>query len=126
MIPGEVEAPELPRRSRTRTLVLALLGLGLVFVGFEPPVIHEITYPNCSTNQPTPKFSSQTKSPIEHLFELAISRLDLRDGVLLVNDRHIPFDFTAGDLTAAMDYSILGNRYDGSVHIGKLDTKLPN
>ncbi len=216
MIPGEVEAPELPRRSRTRTLVLALLGMGLVFlfvgtawyltsaefnslvrkkvvaeleritggqvelsafhwnlsklqfvardltihgreahgeipfihadlvlvrlkifsffggdlglghVGFEHPVIHVITYPDGSTNQPTPKFSSQTKGPAEHLFELAISRLDLSDGILLVNDRQIPFDFTAGDLTAAMDYSILGNRYDGSIHIGKLDTKLPN
>jgi translocation and assembly module TamB len=86
------------------------------------PVIHIIVYPNGSTNAPEPKVKQvSNKTPVQELFDLAIARTDLHDGVLLLNERKVPLDFSVNDLVAAMSYDARAQRFDGSVQVGKMD-----
>ena len=86
------------------------------------PVVHLIVNPDGTTNAPEPKLRSNA-TPVQQLFDLAIARLDLRNGLLLVNDRALPLDFAADDVTAAMTYDHGDRRYDGAVQAGKMDVK---
>ena len=86
------------------------------------PVVHLIVNPDGRTNAPEPKLRSRTTA-VQQLFDLAIARLDLNNGLLLVNDRALPLDFAADDVTAVMTYDHLDRRYDGTVQAGKMDAK---
>jgi translocation and assembly module TamB len=91
------------------------------------PVVHLIFYPDGTTNQPAPKLKvAPTKAPIQQLFSLSISQLEARRGELLWNDEKKPFDFIAHDVSADMTYSVLHRRYDGTLLLGKIDTKFEN
>ena len=96
--------------------------ISLEQVDLQHPVIHIIVHPDGTTNAPEPKIKS-SKSPVQQLFDLAVARADLRDGMLLLNQRRIPLDFSAHDITAAMTYNHLARRYDGSVQVGRMDVK---
>ncbi len=85
-------------------------------------VVHVIVKPDGTTNAPAPKLRSNTTA-VQQLFDLAIERLDLNKGLLLVNDRSLPLDFAANDVTASMTYDRLDRRYDGVVQAGKMDVK---
>ncbi len=86
------------------------------------PVVHLMVNPDGTTNAPEPKLRSHA-TPVQQLFDLAIARLDLHNGLLLVNDRALPLDFAADDVTAAMTYDHGDRRYDGMVQAGKMDVK---
>src|SRR5207244_7299023 len=78
-----------------------------------------------TTNQPEPKLkSASTKDPLQRLFALSISRLDVRHGELLWDNQIIPVDFKANDITADMTHSLLHQRYESNLLLGKVDTKL--
>jgi translocation and assembly module TamB len=124
-----LEGPgQLPYAQVDRTLVrLHIISfverrMSLERVELLHPVIHVIVNPDGTTNAPEPKIKS-SKAPIQQLFDLAIARADLRDGMLLLNQRKLPLDFSANDITAAMTYNHLARRYDGNVQVGKLDAK---
>ncbi len=90
----------------------------------EHPVIHVIVNADGTTNAPEPKVKIESnKSGVQELFDLAIARADLRDGMLLLNERKLPLDFAANDLAAKMTYDSIAKRYDGSVQVGKMDLK---
>ena len=74
---------------------------------------------------PTPRSRrcEATRTAVQQLFDLAIARLDLNNGLLLVNDRALPLDFAADDVTAVMTYDRSDRRYDGTVQAGKMDVK---
>src|SRR5271157_5417944 len=95
----------------------------LRYLGLEHPVIHLIVYPDGTTNAPEPKVKRGNVKPVQQLFDLAIGRADLRNGLLLLNDRALPLDFSADDVEAAMSYDRGEHRYDGNVRAGKLDVK---
>ncbi len=86
------------------------------------PVVHVVVKPDGTTNAPAPKLRSNTTA-VQQLFDLAIARLDLNHGLLLVNDRALPLDFAADDVTASMTYDRFDRRYDGVVQAGKMDVK---
>src|SRR5919108_4572038 len=112
-----------------RAKVISLLGreLGFRRVVVDRPVIHILFYPDGTSNQPAPKVrGGKSRLPIDRLFDLAIDRLELRQGELLWNDRRIPLDVTANDVSLAIDYAALPRRYDGQLNIGKLDGKFRN
>jgi translocation and assembly module TamB len=96
-----------------RVVSLLKREIALNLVSVEHPVIHLIVYPDGSTNQPRPKLSSTSRPDIETLFDLAIGRAEVRNGLLLVNDRATPLEFTANDLHASLDHRSAQNRYDG-------------
>jgi translocation and assembly module TamB len=96
--------------------------ISLKELSLDRPVVHLIVNPDGTTNAPEPKVRS-SETPTQQLFYLAIARLDLHDGVLLVNDRSLPLDFAAADVTAAMTYDHGDRRYDGFIQTGKMDLK---
>ena len=72
-------------------------------LSLDRPVVHLIVNPDGTTNAPEPKVRGNPK-PVQQLFDLAIDRLNLNNGLLLVNDRALPLDFAADDVTAVMTY----------------------
>ncbi len=124
-----LEGPDqLPYAHVDRTLVrLHIISfverqMSLEHIELQHPVIHIIVNPDGTTNAPEPKIKS-SKTAIQQLFDLAITRADLRDGMLLLNQRKIPLDFSASDIAVAMTYNHLAQRYDGNVQVGKIDAK---
>jgi translocation and assembly module TamB len=107
--------------------IISVLGaeFGFHSVVLDHPVIHLIVYPDGTTNQPTPKLKQAAgKTPLEQLFRLSISRLEIRHGELLWNDQKLPLDTVVDDVSADMTYSILRRRYDTNLLLGKVVTKL--
>ncbi len=88
------------------------------------PAIHIIVNPDGSTNAPEPKVKPEhPKTPVQQLFDLAIGRVDVHDGMLLLNQHKLALDFSVNQVIAAMTYDRLAHRYDGSVQVGKMDAK---
>ncbi len=96
--------------------------INLKDLSLDHPVVHLIVNPDGTTNAPEPRVRSNA-TPVQQLFDLAIARFDLRNGLLLVNDQALPLDFAADDVTAVMTYDRHGSRYDGTVQAGKMDAK---
>src|SRR5271157_290614 len=111
--------------ARVRLHVVSFLEtrVHLRYLALEHPVIHLIVYPDGTTNAPEPKVKHGNVKPVQQLFELAIRRADLRNGMLLLNDRQLPLDFSADDIAAAMTYDRRDQRYDGTLQVGKIDAK---
>ena len=130
-IHGREGAGELPFFHADRVLVRMRIAsvfsqrVVLSYMQVDHPVIHLVSYPDGTTNQPQPSATPPTlQADVEQLFRLAVHRLDVRQGALVLNDRSIPLDLTADDVVASMDYAFRPRRYDGQVRIGKLDTRL--
>lgn len=88
------------------------------------PVIHLIVYPDGTTNAPEIKPSAQSsQSPVQLLFDLAIRRADLRRGMLLLNQRQLPLDFSVNDVDARLVYDRRARRYDGRVQVGRMEAQ---
>ena len=107
--------------------LISVLGaeLGFRSLVLERPVVHLVVYPDGTTNQPQPRTRSNG-GPVERLFAFSIRRLEVRKGELLWNDQKIPLDFAANDISANLDYSILHDRYEGDLLLGKVDTQVKN
>jgi translocation and assembly module TamB len=123
--PGEVPLAHVDRVvARIKVISLIETSFGFKFIALDHPVVHVIVYPDGSTNQPAPKVQrTSTSSPVEQLFSLSISRLVVHRGELLWNDQRIPFDLNVSDLSAQLVYSLLRDRFESNLLIGKVDTK---
>jgi len=122
---GELPYAHVGRLYARLKIVSMLRGkIGFRQLSIERPEIHLIVYPDGTTNQPTPKVKSKAGRSAEELFNLGIERLELTDGMLLLNQERIPLNVTANDVTAKMTYSAQEMRYDGSIQAGKVDAKL--
>src|SRR5208283_1009198 len=108
---------------RLRILSFVQVRVNLKYLCLEHPVIHLIVYPDGTTNAPEPKVKQSNATPVQRLFDLAITRADLQNGMLLLNDRELPLDFSADDIVATMTYDRGEHRYDGNVRVGKMDVK---
>jgi translocation and assembly module TamB len=89
--------------------------IGLRYVAVDHPVVHLIVYPNGTTNQPTPKIREQNESPVDRLLQLAIDRMEAKNGELILDQRRIPFEVSGENLSATMAYSKADTTYDGTV-----------
>ena len=113
-------------RALVRLHIISLLErqVSLEQVELWAPAIHIIVNPDGSTNAPEPKVKpDHPKTPVQQLFDLAIGRVDVHDGMLLLNQHKIALDFSVNQVVAAMTYDRLARRYDGSVQVGKMDAK---
>jgi translocation and assembly module TamB len=116
-------------RLEAKVKLISVLGaeLGFDSIALEAPVIHIITYPDGTTNQPQPKINHATdQNPVEKLLSFSIGRIDVRQGTFVWNERRIPLDFSASDISASLAYSFLRHRYDGDLRLGKAETTLAN
>jgi translocation and assembly module TamB len=99
--------------------------IGFSYIILDHPVLHIIVYPDGTTNQPAPHVKQASgKAPVEQLFSLSISRLEVRRGELILGHQRIPLDFMARDVSADMEYELLRRSYEGNVLLGKVDTAL--
>ncbi len=98
--------------------------IGLHSLAFEHPVVHVIDYPDGSTNVPAPPVSRSfgrasgrpaNEGPMEQLFSLAVAQIEVQRGELLWEDKKIPLDFVARDLTLLLNYSLLRRQYEARV-----------
>jgi translocation and assembly module TamB len=127
---GRETATDIPLAHTDRLVaqvkVISFLGTEFGFhdLVLDHPVVHVIFYPDGSTNVSGPRIPTTSgKTPIEKLFGLSIDQLDVRHGELLWDDQAIPVDFTVHDAAVHMEYSYLQRRYQGSVLLGKADTR---
>jgi len=107
---------------RLRVVSFLKTQIDLRRLTLERPVIHVIVKPDGSTNVPEPKGKS-TGDPLQQLFDLAIGRTELHNGLLILNNEKLPLDFKADDVGLMMDYQRLLRRYDASLHLGKIDAQ---
>jgi translocation and assembly module TamB len=113
-------------RALVRLRIISLLErqVSLEQVALWAPVFHLIVNPDGSTNAPEPKIKpDHPKTPVQQLFDLAIARVDVHDGMLLLNQHKLALDFSLNQVVAAMNYDRRAQRYDGSVQVGKMDAK---
>jgi translocation and assembly module TamB len=97
--------------------------VGLRTLVLEHPVVHIIVYPDGSTNQPVLKINRSLQiTPVEHLFSLSVSSVEVQRGELLWELNKIPLDFRARDLSLALHYSFLRQRYEAQIALGSVST----
>ena len=107
---------------RLRVISFVKTQIDLRQFTLERPIIHVIVKPDGSTNVPEPKVKS-TGDPLQQLFDLAIGRTELHNGLLILNDQKVPLDFKADDVGLTMDYQRLRRRYDSALRAGKIDAQ---
>jgi len=129
-IHGREEPSEIPYahvdRLVARVKLISVLGaeFGFHTLLLDHPVFHIITYPDGSTNQPAPKREAvDARAQLQRLFSFSISQLEVRHGELLWNEQKIPLDFTASDVSAIINYSLLRRKYEGTLQVGKIDSR---
>jgi translocation and assembly module TamB len=88
------------------------------------PVIHLIVYPDGSTNQPRPKTpSGNPRDTINTIFKLEAERATAEDGLLLFNQRSLPFDLAANKVTVAIHYVPSSKNYSATLDLADVTTK---
>ncbi len=122
--PGEIPYAHVDSlMAQVKVLSLLRAELGLNYVVLDHPVIHIILYSDGTTNQPEPRVKQVSqKKPVEQLFALSISRLEVRRGELIWGDQRMPLDFALRDVSADMSYSLFRRHYEGNILLGKADT----
>jgi translocation and assembly module TamB len=115
--PGEIPYAHIDRlfvQAKIISFLRAKAGLSLL--QGEHPVFHLIVYPDGSTNQPRPKTVEHHGSVTDTLFDLAVDRTEITNGVLLINQRALPFDLSADDLSATVEYDRTRDHYLADLH----------
>jgi translocation and assembly module TamB len=111
---------------RAKIISLLRKEIGLRYLAIKHPVIHLMVYPDGRTNQPTPKTKKSNTDPIQTVFDLAIGRAELSDGLLIYNDRKVPFNIAADKLSAGLTFTpnadLNKRQYDLLLRIGNLAT----
>ncbi len=101
---------------RVKVSVLGILSprIRLRDLEISRPQLHLIVYPDGSTNQPQPRKKKISSKPaIDTFFDLKTGQVEVEQGVIDYDnraaafdfqDRRIPLDFTASDLSLRMSY----------------------
>jgi len=99
--------------------------ISLRYLRVEQPHVHLIIDKNGHTNQPTPKHSTPSTEPIQDtLLDLQARKIELVDGLAVLNDRAIPFDLAAANLNAQVLYLKKQDRYSATIDLADLRTKM--
>src|SRR5271154_4311802 len=111
---------------RVKILSFLRAKIGLNYLEADHPTIHIIVYPDGSTNQPRPKVASASNTSVtDTLFDLAVDRTEVKDGVALINQQAIPLNLAANNLGVTVKYvsPIIPrgrDRYVGAIHVEDL------
>ncbi|MFY9559233.1 MAG: translocation/assembly module TamB domain-containing protein [Terriglobales bacterium] len=114
-------------RLQAEIKIISLLSttIGLHSLVLEHPVVHIIVYPDGSTNQPAPLVSrSSGKQPVEELFALSVSHIEVQRGELLWEENRIPLDLEARDFSVTLRYSFLRRHYETRLVVGSAATRI--
>jgi translocation and assembly module TamB len=99
--------------------------ISLRYLRVEQPRVHLIIDKDGKTNQPTPKHPSTSTTPVQDtLLDLQARKVELVQGLVLLNDRAIPFDMAANQLSALVQWVRKTDRYEATVDLADLQTKI--
>jgi translocation and assembly module TamB len=99
--------------------------ISLRYLRVEQPHVHLIVYKDGHTNQPTPKHRSTTNASMEDtLLDLQARKVELVDGLAVLNDKAIPFDLAAKEVSAEVHYLRRTDRYGMTIDLADLQTKI--
>ena len=116
--PGELPYAHVDRLyARVKILSFVNARLGLDFLEVDRPSVHLIIYPDGTTNQPTPKAKESSSGPatIRTIFDLQANRVEVHDGMALLNERAIPFQLAANDVGVVVTYAPASGHYLGQL-----------
>ena len=103
----------------------AMKYITLALLHVDRPEIHLIINKDGSTNQPVPKTKSTSNEPVlDTLLDLQASKVELENGLALLNDKAIPFDLAASDLGVNVRYLPSVDHYGIEVGISDLKTRM--
>jgi translocation and assembly module TamB len=132
--PGEMpylSAEKILVRLRINTFLTHIRGvgpqshIGLSYLRVEQPHIHLIVDKDGKTNQPEPKHPTQSSEPLQDsLLDLQARKVELVNGLAVLNDRAIPFDVSANNLSAEVHYIRSSDRYGATLDMGDLRTRM--
>ena len=123
--PGELPYAHVDRiYARAKILSLVDAKLGLDFLEVDRPSVHLIIYPDGSTNQPAPRAKESTSGPaVKTIFDLQANRVEVHDGMALLNERSIPFRLAANDLGVVITYAPVSGHYLGDITCSDLSAQ---
>ncbi len=132
--PGEapyLSAQRILVRLKINTVISRTVGkgaqsrVGLNYLEADQPHVHLIVDKDGKTNQPVPKHPSTSTEPLQDsLLDLQAGQVLLKDGLVLINDRAIPFDAAAKDLNAQVNYLPRTDRYGIGIDLADLETHM--
>lgn len=103
----------------------AMRYITLALLHVDQPRVHLIINKDGSTNQPVPKTKSTSTEPLlDTLLDLQASKVELANGVVLLNDRAIPFDLAANDLAVNVRYLTASDHYGLTIGMNDLRTRM--
>jgi translocation and assembly module TamB len=91
----------------------------------ESPTVHLIVFPDGTTNQPQPRVASNEPLP-QTLLNMAIEQTRIQGGLLLVNDRKVPFELAAGPMQLIMRYMPQQSAYQANLDTQNIAFRLKN
>ena len=99
--------------------------ISLRYLRIEEPRFHLIVDKDGHTNAPTPKHPRTNTQPVsDTLLDLQARKVELVNGLAVVNDRAIPFSMAAKDLSAEVRYLRATDRYGATIDLADLQTKM--
>jgi translocation and assembly module TamB len=132
--PGQMpylSAEKILVRLRIHAFLTHIRGLGpqsrisLAYLHVDQPHVHLIIDKNGHTNQPTPKHPSTSSESVQDtLLDLQAKKIELANGLAVLNDRAIPFDLAANDLNAEVHYIKKTDRYGATLDLADLRTRM--
>ena len=103
----------------------AMKYITLALLHVDRPQVHLIINRDGTTNQPVPqKKSTSTEPVLDTLLDLQAGKVELANGVVLLNDRAIPFDLQANDLGVNVHYITKTDHYGVTLGISDLRTRM--
>ena len=99
--------------------------VSLNYLRVDKPQVHLIIDKNGKTNQPVPRHPSTSKTPLtDTLLDLKAEKVEVANGLALLNNRAIPFNLAARDLNAEVHYIPHGDMYGATLDLNDLRTRM--
>ncbi|MEO7028664.1 MAG: translocation/assembly module TamB domain-containing protein [Acidobacteriaceae bacterium] len=99
--------------------------IGLTYLRAEQPHVHLIVDKDGKTNQPVPKKPGSSTEPIQDsLLDLRAGKVELSNGLAVINNRAIPFDIAANNMRVEVHYISSVDHYSATVEVDDLRTKM--
>lgn len=108
---------------KVRLKILSFFGreIGLRSVDAQHPIIHIIIRADGTTNQPAPLLTQSEEQPaplFNRIFDLSIDRLEVSNGVFEWNEKRVPLEIRADNVSAQLAYALAAKSYDGTLSVG--------
>ncbi|NWF84074.1 MAG: hypothetical protein HXY18_09630, partial [Bryobacteraceae bacterium] len=86
----------------------------------DKPRVRIVVYPDGSTNLPHPKIPRKQGNPLEELMRLKIGRIDLRHGLVHLDQQTLPMDVRASGLELQLAFDAANKRYRTNASIAEV------